>query len=76
MNYIINFIRLHNVYVPYVQVIYDGNGNVIHWIMVTDGSVISDDFTISGNFDVMFLKSETGGLNATVVRNTMISIQR
>ena len=56
--------------------IYDGEGTVIQWIIVTDGSVLTDDITTSGEFDVLFLKTSNGSLNATALKNAMIMISR
>ena len=56
--------------------IYDGEGTVIQWIIVTDGSVLTDDITTSGEFDVLFLKMSNGSLNATALKNAMIMISR
>ena len=56
--------------------VYDGRGCIVQWIMVTDGSVLTDQVTMTGEHDVMFLKSETGMLTSVVVRNTMIAIKR
>ena len=56
--------------------IYDGEGTVIQWIIVTDGSVLTDDITTSGEFDVLFLKTINGSLNATALKNAMIMISR
>ena len=56
--------------------IYDGEGTVIQWILVTDGSVLTDDITTSGQFDVLFLKTSNGSLNATAVKNALIMISR
>ena len=56
--------------------IYDGEGTVIQWIIVTDGSVLTDDITTSGEFDMLFLKMRNGSINATVVKNAMIMISR
>ena len=55
---------------------YDGEGTVIQWIIVTDGSVLTDDITTSGEFDVLFLKMRNGSINATVVKNGMIMMSR
>ena len=60
----------------YFQMIYDGEGTVIQWIIVTDGSVLTDHITTSGEFDVLFLKTSNGSLNATAVKNAMIMISR
>ena len=59
-----------------LQMIYDGEGTVIQWIIVTDGSVLTDDITTSGEFDVLFLKTSNGSINATAVKNAMIMISR
>ena len=56
--------------------IYDGEGNVIQWIIVTGGSVLTDDITTSGEFYVLFLKTSNGSLNATALKNAMIMISR
>ena len=56
--------------------VYDGDGIVIQWIIVTDGSVLTDDITTSGEFDVLFLKTNNGSINATAVKNAMIIISR
>ena len=55
---------------------YDGERTVIQWIIVTDGSVLTDDITTSGEFDVLFLKTINGSLNATALKNAMIMISR
>ena len=66
-----------NLYFYYIlQMIYDGEGTVIQWIIVTDGSVLTDDITTSGEFDVLFLKTSNGSLNATALKNAMIMISR
>ena len=66
-----------NLYFYYIlQMIYDGEGTVIQWIIVTDGSVLTDDITTSGEFDVLFLKTINGSLNATALKNAMIMISR
>ena len=60
----------------FAKVIYDGNGTIIKWVMVTDGSVLTDDITTSGQHDVIFLKTATGRLTSTVIKNTMITLKR
>ena len=66
-----------NFYLYYIlQMIYDGEGTVLQWIIVTDGSVLTDDITTSGQFDVLFLKTSNGSINATTVKNAMIMISR
>ena len=59
-----------------LQMVYDGEGTVSQWFIVTDGSVLTDDITTSGEFDVLFLKSNNGSINATAVKNAMIMISR
>ena len=54
-----------------LQVIYDGTGTVIKWIMVTDGSELGDNIALTGEHDILFLKSETGSLNSTVVKSAI-----
>ena len=56
--------------------IYDGTGDVVKWILVTDGTVLGEDITLSGDHDILFLRSEMGSLNSTVVKNAMICIKR
>ena len=44
--------------------------------MVTDGTVLSDDLIMSGEHEMLFLKTDNGGINPTVVKNCMITIKR
>ena len=72
-----NFLQYFKLlFILFVQMIYDGEGTVIQWIIVTDGSVLTDNITTSGQFDVLFLKTSNGSLNATAVKNAMIMISR
>ena len=44
--------------------------------MVTDGSVIDDDFILQQPDDIMFLKTEDGEMNSVCLKNAMIVIKR
>ena len=44
--------------------------------MVTDGSVLSDDLIMSGDHEMLFLKTHNGAIDPTVVKNCMITIKR
>ena len=56
--------------------IYDGNGCVVKWIIVTDGTVLTNELIESCSDDILFLKTDSGGITSTVIRNSMISIKR
>ena len=58
------------------QIIYAAKGLVIKRILVTDGSILTNDITMSGDHDILFLKTDNGGINSTVVNNCMIRIRR
>ena len=59
-----------------LQLIYDGEGTVVRWIMVTDGSCLTYDLLNQYNIDALLLKSHDGGTSSTVLRNVMITIKR
>ena len=44
--------------------------------MVTDGSVLSDDVIMSGDHEMLFLKTHNGSIDPIVVKNCMITIKR
>ena len=44
--------------------------------MVTDGTVLSDELIMSGEHEMLFLKTDNGAINTTVVKNCMITIKR
>ena len=46
--------------------IYDDTGSIIKWILVSDGTVLSDDLTLSGEHDIWFLKSANGLINSSI----------
>ena len=56
--------------------IYNGLGHIIRWIIVTDGSQLSDDFAIQNGPSVMLLKTEDGLLSATTVKSVLILVKR
>ena len=58
------------------QIIYNGTRQIIKWILVTDGTVLGEDITLSKQYDILFLKSQMGSLDSTVVKNAMICIKR
>ena len=55
---------------------YDGEGQIIQWIIVTERDALAEEFITSGEFDVLFLKTNSGCINSTVVKNAMIMIAR
>ena len=59
-----------------MQIIYDAECTLIRWIIVTDGSVLSHDWTQEQNSDAMFLFTQDGMLSPTTLRNAMILIVR
>ena len=58
------------------QIIYADNGLVIKRILVTDGSMLTDDITMRGDHDILLLKTDNRLINSTVVNNCMIRIRR
>ena len=44
--------------------------------MVTDGGELGEDIALTGEHDILFLKSENGSLNSTVVKNALICLKR
>ena len=44
--------------------------------MVTDGCELGQDIALSGEHDILFLRSENGSLNSTVVKNSMICSEK
>ena len=40
--------------------------------MVTDGSELGQDIALTGEHDILFLRSEDGNLNSPVVKNALI----
>ena len=78
-SFIMLFYYIHHTTTLYkflFQIIYDATGTIIKWIMVTDGTVLSDDLIMSGEHQMLFLKTDNGGINPTVVKNCMITIKR
>ena len=59
-----------------LQMIYDGEGSVVRWIIVTEGTLVSYEMLEQYDIDVLLLKSNDGGLSSTVLRNAMITIKR
>ena len=59
-----------------IQIIYDAESTLIRWIIVTDGTVLSHEWTQEQNCDAMFLITQDGMLSATTLRNAMILIVR
>ena len=55
---------------------YNGIGEIINWIVVTDGSVLSDDFVLQNSNDVLLLKTHDGGLSSTTLRSALVVLQR
>ena len=44
--------------------------------MVTDGNEVGPDIALTGEYDILLLRSENGSLNSTVVKNAMICLKR
>ena len=59
-----------------LQVIYNGSSEIIRWLIVHDGSFLTDEFVITQSESAMFLKSEDGMFNSTTLKNAMICINR
>ena len=59
-----------------LQMIYDGEGSVVRWILVTEGTLVTYEMLEQYDIDVLLLKSNDGGLSSTVLRNAMITIKR
>ena len=55
---------------------YDRFGQIVQWIIVTDGSVLSEEFTIENTDTALFLKTSDGCLNSTTLRNAIIVTRR
>ena len=60
----------------HLQVIFDGDANVVRWVVVTDGTQLPPDFALEKNFDLLLLRSSDGMIDATVVKNALIVIDR
>ena len=58
------------------KVIYDGEGEIVKWIIVSDGKTLPHEWTQSQDCDALFLISEDGTMNSTVLRNALITINR
>ena len=58
------------------KVIYDGEGEIVKWIIVSDGKTLTLEWTQSQDCDALFLISEDGTMNSTVLRNALIIINR
>ena len=60
----------------FLQLIYNGEGNVLKWIVITDGNLLTHDMIQHLEIDVLLLRSEDGGLSSTMIKNAMICIKR
>ena len=56
--------------------IYDGEGTVVRWILVTEGTLLTYDLLQQYDIDVLLLKNELGGPSSIVLKNAMITIKR
>ena len=56
--------------------IYDGEGNLVKWIVVTDGALLTVEDVAVLRIDVLLLKSPHGGLTSTMLKNATICINR
>ena len=56
--------------------IYDGEGTVVRWIIISEGTLLTYDLVNEYNIDVLLLKSNDGGPSSVVLRNAMITIKR
>ena len=45
-------------------------------MFITDGTVLTDEFMMSMQPEVWFLKTDTGSIDSIVVKNAMIAIKR
>ena len=56
--------------------IYDGEGTVVRWIIITEGTLLTYDLVNQYDINVLLLKSDHGGPSPTVLKNAMITINR
>ena len=66
--------RINNIHV--LQIIYDGEGKVIKWIIVSEGSLLTYEWTQTNECDALFLKSTDGTMTSTTLRNALILLMR
>ena len=59
-----------------IQILYDADCTLICWIIVTDGSQISQEWIQQQNCDALFLITPNGRLTSTTLRNALILITR
>ena len=67
---------LLNYFFFYLQVIFEGNTEIISWIVVHDGSTLAPEYALEHNMDLVLLRSSTGCIDTTVVKNSFIFISR
>ena len=56
--------------------IYDGEGTVVRWIVVTEGTLLTYDLLQQFDIDVLLLKTNHGGPSSVMLKNAMITINR
>ena len=56
--------------------IYDGDGKIIRWLIVTDGKLLTPEWTETHCPDVVFLISHDGKMSSTTLKNALIFIKR
>ena len=59
-----------------MQVIYNGLAEIHRWIIVTDGSQLTDEFAVQHSDSVMLLKTDNGRITATTVKSVLVLIKR
>ena len=58
------------------QVIYNGVGEIVRWIVVTDSTQLSDDFVLQNGPDVLLLKTDNGHITSVTVKSVTVLIKR
>ena len=58
----------------HLQIIYDGEGTIVKWVVITEGTLLTYDLVQEFDIDVLLLKSNSGGLSSVALKNAMITI--
>ena len=58
------------------QVIYNGEGQVLKWIIVSEGSLLTYEWTEANECNGLFLITSDGTMTSTTLRNALIVVKR
>ena len=56
--------------------IYNGCGDILRWLIVTDRQAVTDEFALQQPQSLMLLKTDDGKLSWTVLKAALVLISR